>query len=102
LTRYCIGEAALASEGLIGPRQVEHGAGNLDATRDWFARSLEEFRALGIEWGIGSALSGLGWVALASGDGDEQNASPPSLRRRFDPAARGFWRWGCISVSSWR
>ena len=50
---------------------LEHGAGNLDAARDWFTRSLEEFRGLGIHWGIGSALSGLGWVALAIGDGDE-------------------------------
>ena len=39
---------------------VEHGALNLDAARDRFTRSLEEFRALGIPWGIGSALSGLG------------------------------------------
>jgi hypothetical protein len=42
----------------------------MDAARDWFTRSLDAFRALGIPWGIGSSLSGLGWVALANGDGD--------------------------------
>jgi hypothetical protein len=50
---------------------VEYGAGDVDAARDWFVQSLDEFRALGIPWGIGSALSGLGWVALATGDGVE-------------------------------
>ncbi|HSL20330.1 MAG TPA: helix-turn-helix domain-containing protein [Vicinamibacterales bacterium] len=50
---------------------VEHAAGNLNAARDRFARSVEQFRALAIPAGIGNALSGLAVVSLASGDADE-------------------------------
>jgi predicted ATPase/transcriptional regulator with XRE-family HTH domain len=47
---------------------IEHGAGNLEAARDHFARGAEQARAQGIHWGIGSALSGLGGVLLAMGE----------------------------------
>jgi predicted ATPase/DNA-binding XRE family transcriptional regulator len=50
---------------------VEHAAGNANAARDRLARSVEGFRALGIPWGTGSALSGIAWVALAAGDADQ-------------------------------
>ena len=57
--------AALA-EYLLG--RVEHSLGHLDAARDHFAQSLERFRALALAWGIGSALSGMATIHLASGD----------------------------------
>ena len=57
------------AENLFG--HVEHAAGNLDAARDRFARSVEGFRALAIPWGIGNALTGMAAVALAAGDADE-------------------------------
>jgi predicted ATPase/DNA-binding XRE family transcriptional regulator len=50
---------------------VEHAVGNLDAARVLFARSLEGFRALSLAWGIGNALAGMAWVALATGDGEQ-------------------------------
>lgn len=47
---------------------VEFAAGDLDAARGWFARSLEECQGIAVPWGSGAALSGLAWVALAAGD----------------------------------
>ena len=47
---------------------VELAARNIDAARDLFASSLDAFRTLAIPWGTGSALSGLAWVALVTGD----------------------------------
>ena len=47
---------------------VEHAAGNVDAARDRFSRSVNEFRSLAIASGTGNALSGMASVALASGD----------------------------------
>lgn len=54
------------AEHLFG--HVEHGAGNADAARDRFTRSVEAFRALGIPWGVGNSLNGMAKVALAMGD----------------------------------
>ena len=51
-----MGLVALA-EILLG--HVEHALGNVNAARDRFTRSLEEFRALAIPWGVGNALTGL-------------------------------------------
>ena len=59
-------EMVAQAEHLLG--HVEHAVGNVDAARDWFARSIERFRALAIPWGTGNALSGMAWVALATGD----------------------------------
>ena len=50
---------------------VEFSDGNLDAARDRFTRSVEEFQALGIPWGVGNALSGIAAVALATGDTEQ-------------------------------
>jgi hypothetical protein len=47
---------------------VELAAGNVDAARDLFTCSLEQYRALAIPWGTGSAQTGLAWVALVTGD----------------------------------
>ena len=51
--------------------RVELAAGNTDAARDWFSRSHDGFRALGIPWGRGLSLNGLGWIALATGDASQ-------------------------------
>jgi predicted ATPase/DNA-binding XRE family transcriptional regulator len=58
---------------------VELAAGNINAARDLFVCSLDQFRALAIPWGTGSALSGLGWVALVTGDAGQ-------MERRLDDA----------------
>jgi tetratricopeptide (TPR) repeat protein len=47
---------------------VELASGNINAARDLFTCSLDEFRTLAIPWGTGSSLSGLAWVALVTGD----------------------------------
>src|SRR4029453_1280724 len=62
------GEADVVAqaEHLLG--HVEHGLGNADAARDRFVRSVEEFRALGIPWGVGNSLNGLAKIAVAAGD----------------------------------
>ncbi|HET7218324.1 MAG TPA: helix-turn-helix domain-containing protein [Vicinamibacterales bacterium] len=54
------------AEHLFG--HVEHAAGNAGAARDRFHRGVAAFRTLAIPWGIGSALTGLAWVALAAGE----------------------------------
>ena len=54
------------AENLFG--HIEHAAGNMSAARDWFSASVERFQSLAIPWGIGHALTGLAWVALATGD----------------------------------
>jgi tetratricopeptide (TPR) repeat protein len=62
-------EASAQAEHLLG--YVEHAQGNLEAAREHFLRSIDLFRTLSGHWGCGHALSGLAWVALATGDADE-------------------------------
>jgi predicted ATPase/DNA-binding XRE family transcriptional regulator len=59
-------EIVAQAENMLG--HVEHAVGNIDAARDWFTQSHEGFRALGIPWGTGHTLTGMAWVALATGD----------------------------------
>jgi non-specific serine/threonine protein kinase len=47
---------------------VELAAGNCGAAGDLLACSLDQFRALAVPWGTGSALIGLAWVAVVTGD----------------------------------
>jgi predicted ATPase len=54
------------AEHLLG--HVELGFGNVEVARQRFARSVEQFKALSIAWGGGTALSGMAWAALATGD----------------------------------
>ncbi len=51
--------------------RIEHAMGNANAARDRFTRSVERYRALGISWGMGSALSGMAVVALSNGDASQ-------------------------------
>jgi len=59
-------DSVVHAEFLFG--HVEHAVGNLEAARDRFTRSVEGFKALPNSWGTGHALTGLAWVALATGD----------------------------------
>jgi predicted ATPase/DNA-binding XRE family transcriptional regulator len=54
------------AENLLG--RVEYCLGHLDAAREHYARSLEQFRALALAWGIGNSLTGMATVELATGD----------------------------------
>jgi predicted ATPase len=47
---------------------VEQSGGHLDAARERFTCSLDQFRTLSSAWGIGNALMGMASVALASRD----------------------------------
>ena len=62
-------DAALEAEWILG--FVEHAIGNLQAARDWLAKSVQGFQAQGIPLGVGQALTGLAWVALAESDAGE-------------------------------
>ena len=57
--------AALA-EYLLG--RVEYAEGHLDAAQGHHTRSLERFQALGLAWGVGSSLTAMATVHLATGD----------------------------------
>ena len=62
------GGNATAAQGAWIVGHIEHAAGDMKASRRWFTKSLDGFTRLAIPWGIGSSLSGLAWVALATGD----------------------------------
>ena len=57
---------AVLAENLLG--HTENAAGNVDAARDLFARSVDGFETLAAPWGIGNALIGLAGLAIATGD----------------------------------
>jgi tetratricopeptide (TPR) repeat protein len=59
-------EIVAQAENLAG--YVEHAAGNMQAARDRFTRSVDAFRALSIPWGLGNSLNGLARVAVAEDD----------------------------------
>jgi predicted ATPase/DNA-binding XRE family transcriptional regulator len=65
-THHMSEQMVALAETMLG--HVELAVRNVDAARDRFAQSLERFRGLAIPWGIGHALSGMAWVALATGD----------------------------------
>ena len=60
-------EIVAQAEGMLG--HVEHAAGHIDTSREWFTRSFETFQSLGVAWGIGHALTGLARAAIAAGEG---------------------------------
>ena len=62
-------EAAVYAE--IVSAHVEHAAGNEEAARDRFARSIDGFRTLAIPWGAANGLGGMAAVAFATGDNGE-------------------------------
>jgi len=65
------GDTAIVVHAETMSGHIELAAGHLDAAYDLFTRSAAGFQALGIAWGHGNALSGLAWVVLAMGDGDQ-------------------------------
>jgi predicted ATPase/DNA-binding XRE family transcriptional regulator len=69
---------------------VEHGVGNDSAARENFTRSIEEFRALAIPWGIGNGLTGLAGAVLASGDGDQTERLLDEATSVLEPAGPWF------------
>ena len=70
-------EMLAQAENLLG--RVEHSVGNVEAARERYARSAERFRALALPWGLGSSLTGMATVALATGD-------PAQAERLLDEA----------------
>jgi predicted ATPase/DNA-binding XRE family transcriptional regulator len=65
------GDTAIVVHAETMSGHIELAAGHLDVAYDLFTRSAAGFQALGTAWGHGNALSGLAWVALAMGDGDQ-------------------------------
>lgn len=54
------------AENLLG--RVEHSLGHVDAAREHYARSLEQFRAKALAWGIGNSLTGMATLDVATED----------------------------------
>jgi len=54
------------AENLLG--RVEHSLGHVDAAREHYARSLEQFRAKALAWGIGNSLTGMATLHVATED----------------------------------
>ena len=65
---HSVGDMRLVAqaENLLG--HIERAAGDANAARDRFARSVEGFQALAMPWGVGNALSGMAGLAIAAGD----------------------------------
>jgi predicted ATPase/DNA-binding XRE family transcriptional regulator len=59
-------DVRVQAENLFG--HLEHRSGNVDAARDRFTTSVEGFRTLAVQWGVGNALIGLAGIALSAGD----------------------------------
>ena len=82
------GEIVAQAQYMLG--RIELAAGNTHAARNWFARSHDGFRALGIPWGIGLALNGLGWIALATGDAEQAERLLDDAMTEFQQAGPWF------------
>ena len=84
-----VGTTEVAAVANLMGGHVERLAGNFTAAREQFDNSLRTFESLASPWGIGYALSMMGWLALAAGDEDE-------AQRLVDKAAlalRGNCPW---------
>jgi predicted ATPase/DNA-binding XRE family transcriptional regulator len=62
------GDVEMMAQSEIVLGHVERSAGNFEAARERFARSLEHFQSLPIPWATGNALAGMAAIALATGD----------------------------------
>ncbi|HET9359238.1 MAG TPA: tetratricopeptide repeat protein [Vicinamibacterales bacterium] len=72
---------------------VEHALGNLGAARQCFIHSLERFRALAIPSGIGTTLSGMAVLALATGDTDHAERLLDEATSMLQRAGPWFLTW---------
>ena len=62
------GDMAIAALAEYLSGRVELALGHVYAAREHCAQSLEHFRALALAWGVGSSLTGMAVVHLATGD----------------------------------
>lgn len=60
--------AGAVAEVMLG--HVERSSGNVPGARARFSAAVARFDKLGLAWGIGNAVAGLAWSALAAGDLD--------------------------------
>ena len=79
------------AEHLFG--HVEHAAGNPNAARERFSSSLAAFRMLGFPAGIGTTLSGLAVLHLASGGAAEAERLLDEATRELRHAGPWFLTW---------
>ena len=79
------------AEHLFG--HVEHAAGNVGAARERFASSLAAFRTLAFPAGIGTALSGMAVLDLATGGGSEAERLLDEASRELRHAGPWFLTW---------
>jgi predicted ATPase/DNA-binding XRE family transcriptional regulator len=79
------------AEHLFG--HVEHAAGNVSAARERFASSLAAFRTLAFPAGIGTALSGMAVLTLATGGASEAERLLDEAARELRHAGPWFLTW---------
>jgi len=79
------------AEHLFG--HVEHAAGNISAARERFASSLAAFRTLAFPAGIGTALSGVAVLDLATGGVSEAERLLDEAARELRHAGPWFLTW---------
>ena len=84
-------EMVAQAENLLG--HVEHGFGDVSAARDWFARSVEGYEALGNASSAGNALTGMAAVALATGDDGQAERLLDEATSVLRRAAPWFLTW---------
>jgi predicted ATPase/DNA-binding XRE family transcriptional regulator len=84
-------DAVAQAEHLFG--HVEHSSGNVAAARERFARSIEGFRTLAIPSGIGTALSGMAVLALATGDAAQAELLLDEASSELRHAGPWFLTW---------
>ena len=72
---------------------VEHASGNVSAARERFARSLASFRTLEFPAGIGTALSGMAVLDLATGGASEAERLLDEAARELRHAGPWFLTW---------
>ena len=86
-------DADVVAQAVYLSGHVEHAAGNIDAARDRFTRSVEQFRELAIPSGIGSALSATAAVALATGDAGQAERLLDEAASVLRQAGPWFMTW---------
>ena len=79
------------AEHLFG--HVEHASGNVVAARERFASSLAAFRTLAFPAGIGTALSGMAVLDLATGGASEAERLLDEAARELRHAGPWFLTW---------
>jgi predicted ATPase/DNA-binding XRE family transcriptional regulator len=79
------------AENMLG--DIEHSLGNTAAAREHFARGVEQFRMLGLPWGLGNSLTGMAGVVLETGEIAQADALLDEATSVLRQTAPWFLSW---------